>query len=906
MTTVEIDEVATRPSLTEVTPVDPPTVIRVQGKFFFAGKQKHFIRGVTYGPFAQGSHRAQFPEAAMVEKDFALMREAGVNTVRVFTVPPLWLLDAAHRSGLKVLVGLPWSQHVAFLDSTTTQAEIRATVTGGVHDCHRHPAVLGYLVGNEIPPDIVRWHGAEAVRRFVKCLVGCVKDEHPEALVSYANFPSTEYLTIDFTDFVCFNVYLHDASAFRRYVARLHNLAVDQPLVLTEFGVDSMRQGEEEQRRILSWQVRSAFDGGVAGTFVFSWTDEWFTGGHLIEDWAFGLVDRERRPKPSFEGVARQYKSVLPPALKRYPRVSVVVCAYNAERTIHRCLASLAALNYPDYEVILVNDGSRDRTLEIAESYDFCRIISQPNKGLSVARNVGAEAASGEIVAYTDSDCVADPDWLNYLVAKMEVSNLAACGGPNFPPPENALVPAVVAVAPGGPTHVLISDEVAEHIAGCNMAFAREVLMRLGGFDPVYRAAGDDVDICWRFQDAGFVIGFSPVAVVWHFRRNTVSAYCNQQRGYGKAEALVYAKHPFRFNLFGQAKWLGRIYGDLSTSLLLSRRPVIYSGVFGRGLFQTMYEAPSSLAASLPLTFEWSAASLVLALAGIVEGGWLWLLAVPLLATLSVCVHGALQAPIDQRFGGLNLTGLRARALAAVLIYLGPLLRGWDRIKWRVKQMCAQAHIGFMETEQRARICWRERSFHLSYWSEAGSEKEVLLGGLTDFLIPQKYLVSADTGWSNWDLKIARGLCSRCLVTVCAENHGGSKRLLRVRCAMRLSHLALFLLRGYAALTAFALILGWPLVAAVVAGMGMVNIGAVCWQLVDFGRLMHRIVETVAKQARLAPLEAAWTRRAWVGDPYKSGDSAVTCRRNSDTPLVRKCRSRRSLSDRSRVRIPWQ
>ena len=108
---------------------------------------------------------------------------------------------------------------------------------------------------------------------------------------------------------------------------------------------------------------------------------------------------------------------------------------------------------------------------------------------------------------------------------------------------------------------------------------------RLGGFDPVYRAAGDDVDICWRFQDAGHVIGFSPAAIVWHFRRNTVKAYCNQQRGYGKAEALVYSKHPFRFNLFGQAKWLGRIYGDLSTSLLLSRRdaaPLAYiSGSMG-------------------------------------------------------------------------------------------------------------------------------------------------------------------------------------------------------------------------------------------------------------------------------------------------------------------------------------
>jgi len=887
MTTVEIDEVAMRPPTFKAAQVDPPGAIRVHGKFFFSGKQKHFIRGVTYGPFAQGGHGAQFPELTVVERDFALMGEAGVNTVRVFTVPPAWLLDAAHRVGLKVLVGLSWSQHIAFLDSAAIQAEIRKTVAAGVRDCRRHSGVFGYLVGNEIPPDIVRWHGAEAVRRFVRCLVTCVREEHPEALVSYANFPSTEYLTIDLTDFVCFNIYLHDESAFRRYIARLHNLAVDQPLVLTEFGVDSMRQGEEEQRRILSWQIRSAFESGVAGTFVFAWTDEWFTGGHLIEDWAFGLVDRERTPKPSLGEVGRQYKSVLPPLLQRYPRVSVVVCAYNAERTIDRCLASLSALSYPDYEVIVVNDGSRDRTLEIAEGFGFCRIISQPNKGLSVARNVGAEAASGEIVAYTDSDCVADPDWLNYLVARMEASNLAACGGPNFPPPEDALVPAVVAVAPGGPTHVLISDEVAEHIAGCNMAFRRDALLNLGGFDPIYCAAGDDVDICWRFQDAGYVIGFSAAAVVWHFRRNTVRAYCNQQRGYGKAEALVYSKHPFRFNLFGQAKWLGRIYGDLSASLLLSRRPVIYSGVFGRGLFQTMYEPPSSLTALLPLTFEWSAASLALAFAGIACGGWLWLLTVPLLATWGVCVNGALHAPIDKRFGGFNLTGVRARTLTALLIYLGPLLRGWERIKWRVKQMRAQTHIGFTETEQRARICWRERAFHLSYWSEAGAEKEVLLAGLTDFLVPQKYLIAADTGWSNWDLKIARGLCSRCLVTVCTENHGGSKRLLRVRCAMRLSHLALFLLRSYAALTAFVLILGWPLVGAVIGVAGTVNIGAIGWQLVDFGRLTHRIVETVAKQVRLVPLETARHPPPRIRHSRNSGNPATTSRGTSETPLVR-------------------
>ncbi|HVC56767.1 MAG TPA: glycosyltransferase [Stellaceae bacterium] len=841
---------------------DRPGPIRVHGKFFFDGDIKHFVKGVTYGPFAVGSHGAQFPESPVVEQDFALMESAGVNTVRVFTVPPVWLLDLAAEAGLRVLVGLPWTQHVAFLDSAAIKAEIRASLLSGVRACGRHPAIFAYLVGNEIPPDMIRWHGAEAVRGFLKELVTLVRREHPGALVSYANFPSTEYLTVDFTDFLCFNVYLHEERAFRRYIGRLHNLAVDRPLVLTEFGIDSLRAGDAEQARILSWQVRAAFAAGVAGTFVFAWTDEWFTGGHLVEDWAFGLVDRERRPKPAFAEVASRYKGSLPPALPRYPRVSVVVCAYNAERTMEACLASLETLNYPDYEVVVVNDGSTDRTLEISERFPYCRIISQPNKGLSVARNVGAEAATGEIVAYTDSDCVADPDWLLYLVAKMEESGLDACGGPNFPPPEDNLVPAAVAVSPGGPTHVLISDEIAEHIAGCNMAFRRDALLALGGFDPQYRAAGDDVDICWRFQDAGHAIGFSAAAVVWHFRRNTVKAYINQQRGYGKAEALVYAKHPFRFNLFGQAKWLGRIYGDLSAALLLSRKPVIYAGVFGRGLFQTLYEPPSSLTSLLPLTFEWSVAALVLALVGVVGGGWLWLLAVPLLTTWAMCINGALKAPIDPRF-----TGLKARALVALLIYLGPLLRGWERLKWRFKTMQAHDHIRPAAIEQRAHISWRERAFVLRYWNESGAEKELLLRGLMDFLLPQKYFVVADTGWSKWDLKIARGLWSRALVTVCAENHGGMKRLLRVRCALRASSLARALLRGYGALAAASLILGSPVAALVFCGVGAVNLGVIGWQVMSFGRLMHRIIEAVARQAELLPAEPIRPAASPIGEP---------------------------------------
>src|SRR5438067_4641516 len=169
MSAIDSDGVALEmPGSADVLPERQPAApgeIRVHGKFFFAGNAKHFVKGVTYGPFGPGSHGAQFPEMTVVERDSALMRSAGVNTVRVFTVPPIWLLDAAEEAGLKVLIGLPWAQHVAFLDSAPIQAQIREAIIGGVRACCRHPAVFAYLVGNEIPPDMIRWHWPEEVRR---------------------------------------------------------------------------------------------------------------------------------------------------------------------------------------------------------------------------------------------------------------------------------------------------------------------------------------------------------------------------------------------------------------------------------------------------------------------------------------------------------------------------------------------------------------------------------------------------------------------------------------------------------------------------------------------------------------------------------------------------------------------
>jgi hypothetical protein len=199
---------------------------------------------------------------------------------------------------------------------------------------------------------------------------------------------------------------------------------------------------------------------------------------------------------------------------------------------------------------------------------------------------------------------------------------------------------ACVAAAPGQPTHVLENDQVAEHIPGCDMAFRRRALEAINGFDTQYRQAGDDVDVCWRLQQAGQWITFAPGAFVWHHRRQTPRAYFGQQAGYGRAEALLRFKHPDKFNGRGDGKWRGVLYGHSLQGLRLDPA-IIYRGTFGAGLFQCLYQPGPAHWAMLPATLEWHVL-IVLALAA----GLLWPLARAVagaLLVLSVAV-AALQA----------------------------------------------------------------------------------------------------------------------------------------------------------------------------------------------------------------------------------------------------------------------
>src|SRR5262249_24952997 len=213
------------------------------------------------------------------------------------------------------------------------------------------------------------------------------------------------------------------------------------------------------------------------------------------------------------------------------------------------------------------------------------------------------------------------PHWLTYLAASLLRTQHVGVGGPNISPPGDGVIADCVGNAPGGPVHVLLSDEIAEHIPGCNMAYRREQLMAIGGFDSRFRVAGDDVDICWRLQERGWTIGFAPAAVVWHHRRNSIRAYFKQQSGYAKAEALLADKWPSKYNSAGHLIWQGRLYGKGIVQGIF-KRSRIYHGVWGSAPFQSLHGPGTGHWLSMTLMPEWYFLMLLLGFLTTVGASW--------------------------------------------------------------------------------------------------------------------------------------------------------------------------------------------------------------------------------------------------------------------------------------------
>ena len=755
----------------------------IKGKFLYKRNSKFYIKGVTYGTFAPQEDGQQFPSGEVVEKDFAMMAEKGINTVRTYTVPPAYLFDIAEKHNLSLMVGLPWEQHITFLDDISRQDDIINRVREAAKSCNNHPSILCFAVGNEIPAPIVRWYGPKKIEAFLQKLYYAVKEVDDDALVTYVNYPTTEYLDLSFFDFDCFNVYLESQAKLSEYISRLHNLYGNRPLVLAEIGLDSMRNGEYKQAEVLKWQIETVFGKGCAGMFVFAWTDEWWRGGFEIEDWDFGLVTRDRQPKMALPIVSTALNK-LPVNIDSWPFFSVIVCTYNGSATIRDCMEALKRLKYPSFEVIVVNDGSTDQVAAIVKEYPV-RLINTKNNGLSSARNTGMNNAKGNILAYIDDDAYPDEHWLHYLAYAYIHSSHGAMGGPNIIPPEDGLLAQCVADAPGGPVHVLLNDDIAEHIPGCNFSVRKDVLMKVGGFDPLYRSAGDDVDACWRIQEAGYTIGYHPSALVWHHRRNSLKAYWKQQKGYGKAEALLESKWPERYNGLGHLTWAGFIYGGGCNVTVKTKKDKIFYGTWGSAAFQSVYQPGSNFIFLIPFMPEWylfMALLLVPAVAGIFVPAlqWAW---VAFASALGIFfLQAILSANGSAKKSAWQQQTFTYKFILTMLYIIQPVARLTGRLKhgltpWRKRGAGLQLSNFY---------CYNTKVF--THWSEEWQSAETWLEMIEQNLVSQRTRVARGGVFDNWDIQVRSGWFTKAQGLLVIEEHGANKQFLKFRCRHVHSH----------------------------------------------------------------------------------------------------------------------
>jgi hypothetical protein len=416
---------------------------------------------------------------------------------------------------------------------------------------------------------------------------------------------------------------------------------------------------------------------------------------------------------------------------------------------------------------------------------------------------------------------------------------------------------------------VLVAEDRAEHLAGCNMVFSKAALAKIGGFDAQFRTAGDDVDICWRLLDAGFTLGFAPAAFVWHFRRNTIQAYYGQQRGYGRAEAALYLKYPERFNALGQIKWRGTIPGLAATVPGALRRRIGWARTADGA--QTVRDEVPGLMSFLPQTLEWN---LVFA-AAVIFTWFAGFSVLPAVAMLSLglvwAIHYAWQAPLEKCHDSLG-----SRLFVAWLAWSGPMVRTWTRWKTRMQRVSLG---GEPQPRQRPSLRWLSRSLHLSYWNEAWTTRESLLERLTRRFSRAGVVVTPDPGWNDFDLEVRPDPWTRLRFKTADEEHEGARLKNHVAVRIRLSWLCRTGLAIAVSGAVLCAAMGLPLMAAVLTALTLASALCALSQAVESGRFAYQAVEQCALELNLIPLgtptraarrAAASARPSVVRDPIAS------------------------------------
>lgn len=228
-------------------------------------------------------------------------------------------------------------------------------------------------------------------------------------------------------------------------------------------------------------------------------------------------------------------------------KVSIVVPVRNDFR-IKQCLDSLMLLNYPKkmYEIIVIDNNSISNVETIIKK--FPAIYARESKiGVSFARNRGIQMAKGEIVAFTDADCVVDSNWIAKIISAFDKdSSIGQVGGRiRKSKPKTWVQKGAEDLAKQQLSLQHLTFSPMPYVAGANSAIRKDVFMKNGLYDTTL-GTGEDVDMSWRIWLSGYKIITVKNAIVYHMPRDRITAYFKQFFGYSLGHVLLFKKYKYK------------------------------------------------------------------------------------------------------------------------------------------------------------------------------------------------------------------------------------------------------------------------------------------------------------------------------------------------------------------------
>ena len=224
---------------------------------------------------------------------------------------------------------------------------------------------------------------------------------------------------------------------------------------------------------------------------------------------------------------------------------SIIIPTFNGASRIANCLDSLVKQTAGrDVEILVVDDGSTDNTVNVINSYSSVRLIRQANAGPASARNHGALEAKGAILLFTDDDCVPMPDWLDAMLAPFEDSGVVGAKGV-YRTHQKSLAARFVQIEYEDKYRLMARLPSIDFIDTYSAGFRRDRFLEMDGYDTSFPVAcAEDIELSYRMSARGWTMKFVPGAIVYHAHPNTFSSYLKKKYKFAFWRVLAVRKNP--------------------------------------------------------------------------------------------------------------------------------------------------------------------------------------------------------------------------------------------------------------------------------------------------------------------------------------------------------------------------